>query len=451
VVDEDPCEILQVLLREEGYDVTLAGNAFQGLEILGESRPHLVITELRIPGLDGLTFIERVRSVSPATRIFVITAYGSVGNAVEAIKRGADEFLEKPTGEPVDPEPLRRRLRRSMELALRVEEAHASPRSGDDPPSPPGVVANHPSMRAVLVRVEQVATSRATVLLSGESGTGKGLLALAIPEMSERRRGPCVELTCAALPETLLESELFGHEKGAFTGAVTRHEGRFMRARGGTLFLDEIGSCPLSMQVKLLRFLQSREFERVGGRETLGVDVRLIAATNQDLRTEVDAGRFRADLYYRLNVVHVRIPPLRLRRSDIPALAATFLKRFAAENDRRLEGFSREALELLMVHAWPGNVRELEHAVEHAAIMARGPRVTPDDLPDSLLRRPSDPLEVTIPGSTLAEIERKAILETIMATGGNAAEAAAVLGISKSKIYYRLRDYGAESSGDDEA
>ena len=449
MVDEDPCEILRGLLRDEGYEVFLAPNAFRGLELLGEVRPHLLITELRIPGLDGLAFVERARSVSPGSRIFVITAFGSVGSAVEAIKRGADEFLEKPTGGVVDPEPLRRRIRRSMERAMRVEEAQAPPRTEGEPPSAPGVIASHPSMRAVLVRVEQVAASRATVLLSGESGTGKGLMAEAIHEMSERRRGPFVELTCAALPETLLESELFGHEKGAFTGAVSRHEGRFMRARGGTLFLDEIGSCPLSMQVKLLRFLQSRQFERVGGRETLAVDVRLIAATNQDLRAEVDAGRFRADLYYRLNVVHIRIPPLRLRRSDIPALAATFLKRFAAENDRRIEGFTREALERLMVHSWPGNVRELEHAVEHAAIMARGPRVTPDDLPESLKRRPSDPLNVTIPGSTLAEIERAAILETVMALGGNAADAAAMLGISKSKIYYRLRDYGAESSEDD--
>jgi DNA-binding NtrC family response regulator len=449
VVDEDPCEILRALLCEEGYEVFLAPNAFRGLEILGEVRPHLLITELRIPGLDGLAFVERVRSVSPASRIFVITAFGSVGSAVEAIKRGADEFLEKPTGGVVDPEPLRRRIRRSMEKAMRMEEAQAPPKTEGGPPSAPGVIASHPSMHAALARAEQVAASRATVLLSGESGTGKGLMAEAIHEMSERRRGPFVELTCAALPETLLESELFGHEKGAFTGAVSRHEGRFMRARGGTLFLDEIGSCPLSMQVKLLRFLQSRQFERVGGRETLAVDVRLIAATNQDLRAEVDAGRFRADLYYRLNVVHIRIPALRLRRSDIPALVATFLERFAAENDRRLEGFTREALERLMVHSWPGNVRELEHAVEHAAIMARGPRVTPEDLPESLKRRSTDPLNFTIPGSTLAEIERAAILETVMALGGNAADAAAMLGISKSKIYYRLRDYGAESSEDD--
>jgi DNA-binding NtrC family response regulator len=304
-------------------------------------------------------------------------------------------------------------------------------------------------MRAVLNRAEQVAPSRATVLLTGESGTGKGLLAETIHRMSGRAKAPFVEVSCAALSESLLESELFGHERGAFTGAISRHEGRFKRAEGGTLFLDEIGSCPLATQVKLLGFLQTRRFERVGGRETLTVDVRLMAATNRDLRQEVAAGRFREDLFYRLNVFRIDLPPLRLRRRDIPALAATFLARFAAENQRQIDGFSREALERLLVHDWPGNVRELEHAVEHAAIMARSRLVMPHDLPEWVVREPHDSLEVAIPGSTLAEIERAAILKSVMAAGGRATEAAAMLGISKSKIYYRLRDYGCGSSDRD--
>ncbi len=307
-----------------------------------------------------------------------------------------------------------------------------------------GIVGEHPSMRAVLQRAEMVAPSRTTVLVTGESGTGKGLIAETIHRMSGRRRAPFVELVCAALSESLLESELFGHEKGAFTGAVSRREGRFMHAEGGTLYLDEIAAAPLTTQVKLLRFLQTRRFERVGGNETLTVDIRLIAATNRDLGEEVAAGRFREDLFYRLNVYRVDLPPLRHRRSDIPALAATFLARFAAENERTIEGFSPEALERLLVHDWPGNVRELEHAVEHAAIVARGRQVMPHDLPESVVQARRDPLEVSIPGSTLAEIERAAILKSVIAAGGCAAAAAAMLGISKSKMYYRLRDYGWE-------
>jgi DNA-binding NtrC family response regulator len=287
--------------------------------------------------------------------------------------------------------------------------------------------------------------------LTGESGTGKGLLAETIHRLSGRANGPFVELSCAALSESLLESELFGHERGAFTGAVSRHEGRFQRAAGGTLFLDEISSYPLSTQVKLLQFLQTRRFERVGGSQTLTVDVRLMAATNKDLRTEVAEGRFREDLFYRLSVFRIDLPPLRVRRSDIPALAETFLARFAAENERRLDGFSREALERLLLYNWPGNVRELEHAVEHATIMARGRLVMPEDLPETVARAAHDPLEVVIPGSTLAEIERAAILKSVMSVGGRATEAAAILGISKSKIYYRLRDYGSHPARRDEA
>jgi DNA-binding NtrC family response regulator len=444
VVDDDPkaCAALEGLLREEGYEVATAGNAFRGLQLLGRLRPQVVLTELCMPGLDGLAFLERVRALSSATRIVVMTAFGSVGAAVDAMKRGADDFLEK----PIDSDALCRTLRRLMERAscLNGDLAASEPCRGAA--ASLGVIGDHPSMRAALDRAEQVASSRATILLSGETGTGKSLLAETIHRMSERARGPFVEVACGALSDTLLDSELFGHEKGAFTGAVSRHDGRFRRADGGTLFLDEIGSCPPSMQVKLLRFLQTRRYERVGGKETLTADVRLLAATNRDLETEVAEGRFRQDLYYRLNVVQIRLPPLRLRRSDIPALAVSFLERFAAENRRRIEGFSRDALEQLMLYSWPGNVRELEHAVEHAAVMVQGRRVMPHDLPRSIVRPVNDPLQVTIPGSTLADIERVAILKSLMAVGGRATEAAAMLGISKSKIYYRLRDYGSEPS-----
>jgi len=449
IVDDEPraCSALKGLLRKEGYEVATAGNAFQGLELLGRVRPDVVLTDLRMPGLDGLAFLEKIRAASPSTRIVVMTAYGSIDAAVDAIKKGADDFIEK----PIDLQALCCTLQRSME--------HASLRNGSEPSSKLeagtaaslGVVGNHPSMQTVLERAEQVARSRATVLLTGESGTGKGLLAETIHRISDRAEAPFVELSCAALSESLLESELFGHERGAFTGAVRRHEGKFMSAKGGTLFLDEIGSCPPATQVKLLRFLQTRRFERVGGDETLSVDVRLIAATNEDLPTEMAEGRFREDLFYRLDVFRIELPPLRARRSDIPALAEGFLACFAKENDRRIEGFAQEALDRLLLYDWPGNVRELEHAMEHAAIVAKGPEVTVHDLPKSVVEAPEDPLDVAIPGSTLAEIERAAILKSVMAAGGSATEAAAMLGISKSKVYYRLRDYGSESSGGDGA
>jgi DNA-binding NtrC family response regulator len=440
VVDDEPaaCARVEDLLRHDGYDVATARNAIRGLDLLGRVRPEVVVTELRIPGLDGFAFMERARRVAPWTRILVLTAFGSVGAAVDAMRCGADDFMEK----PVDETTLRRALRRSMERASRLPEARSGSEPGAGISDCRGVVADHPSMRSVLQRAEQVAASRATVLLTGESGTGKGLMAETIHRMSCRARGPFVELTCAALSDSLLDSELFGHEKGAFTGAVCRHEGRFMHAKGGTLFLDEIGSCPLATQVKLLRFLQTRRFERVGGNDTLSVDVRLVAATKRDLKAEVAKARFREDLYYRLNVVHVRLPPLRHRRSDVPALAEIFLARYAAENRRRLDGFSRDALDRLLAYSWPGNVRELEHAVEHAVVMARGRRIEAHDLPEPVVRPPRDRLEVAIPGSTLAEIERSAILKSLMAVGGKATQAAAMLGISKSKIYYRLRDYG---------
>jgi two-component system response regulator HydG len=362
------------------------------------------------------------------------------------MKRGADDFLVK----PLDDQMLWRSLHRSMERAVLLEVPCAPHPRGAGAGAALGVVGDHPSMRAVFNRAEQVAPGRTTVLLTGESGTGKGLLAETIHRLSGRANGPFVELSCAALSESLLESELFGHERGAFTGAISRHEGRFKRAAGGTLFLDEIGSYPLSTQVKLLEFLQTRRFERVGGSQTLTVDVRLVAATNKDLRTEVAEGRFREDLFYRLSVFPIDLPPLRVRRSDIPALAETFLARLAAENEWRLDGFSREALERLLLYNWPGNVRELEHAVEHAAVMARGRLVMPEDLPETVARASGDPLEVVIPGSTLAEIERAAILKSVMAMGGRAIEAAAMLGISKSKMYYRLRDYGSHPARRDD-
>jgi DNA-binding NtrC family response regulator len=304
-----------------------------------------------------------------------------------------------------------------------------------------GLLGTHPNIQRVRQVIEQVAPTAVTVLLSGETGTGKELAACAIHQRSPRARGPLVRLHCATLVESILESELFGHEKGAFTGAIARREGRFKQADGGTLFLDEISEIPPSTQVKLLRFLQEREFEPVGSNETIRVDVRLIAATNRDLRQEVACGRFREDLFYRLNIVHVEIPPLRERRSDIQLLATALLQRMALLHGRPVEGFTPEATALLLEHSWPGNVRELENAIERAVVMSSERWIRPEHLQPVLARTNGDAREPRIPGSTLAEIERVAILRTLDAVGGSTSRAARMLGISPRKIQYRMREW----------
>jgi DNA-binding NtrC family response regulator len=297
-------------------------------------------------------------------------------------------------------------------------------------------------MRAVLDLVSQVGASKATVLVTGESGTGKELIAEAIHLASARSKSPLVRLHCAALTESLLESELFGHERGAFTGAVARREGRFRQADGGTLFLDEIAEISPSTQVKLLRFLQERTFERVGGNETIRVDVRVIAATNRNLAAEISKGTFREDLFYRLNVVAIELPPLRDRRGDIPALASFFLRRYAEENGKVIDTFSDEALALLVQYQWPGNVRELENVVERAVVVCESPRIERKHLPPSVVPLPADGGAPEIPGSRIADIERYAILRTLEACGGSTSKAAGILGVSPRKIQYKLHEYG---------
>jgi DNA-binding NtrC family response regulator len=294
-----------------------------------------------------------------------------------------------------------------------------------------------------------VAPSRASVLIVGETGTGKELIAEMIHRASPRAKAPLVRLNCAALSESLLESELFGHERGAFTGAVGRREGRFEQANGGTLFLDEVSEIPLATQVKLLRFLQERQFERVGGNETLTVDVRIVAATNRDLRERMKAGAFREDLFYRLNVVQIDVPPLRVRKSDIPLLAQHFLQRFAKENGVDVRGFTDEALRALLAYPWPGNVRELENAVERAVVMCQGTEIGTEHLPMASSETVQE-MGMLVPGVTMAELERMAILQTLEAVGGSTAKAADLLGISRRKIQYRLKEWGMNDGGSEE-
>jgi DNA-binding NtrC family response regulator len=433
---------LAELLREEGYEVEIAADAFKALGKYEAFSPHLVITDLKMPGMDGIDLVKKLRAREDPAVVIVMTAFGAVESALDAMRAGAVDYLTKPlhfdelllaAGRVLANEALRRE---AAQLRKRVRDRVA----------PGNMIGSSPPMQRVFEIVEQVAPSRATVLITGESGTGKELVASAIHQRSPRANGPFIKLHCAALAESLLESELFGHEKGAFTGAMARKDGRFSMADGGTLFLDEIGEISGSLQVKLLRFLQEHEFERVGGTQTIRVDVRVVAATNRDLQDEVARGRFREDLFYRLNVVNIETPPLRRRKSDIPAIAKFFLDRYAKENAKAIEAIAPAALALLAGYDWPGNVRELENAIERAVVLATGAEIEVRHLPPNV--RPSAPTGMpVIPGATMAEIERYAILETLKATGGSTSKAAEVLDISTRTIQYRLHQYQAAPRG----
>ncbi len=428
---------LAELLREEGYEIETAADGFKALGKLDGFTPHLVLTDLKMPGMDGIELMGKVRTRHPDSEVVVMTAFGAVETAVEAMRAGAADYLTKPLNFDELLIVTERTLERSK---LHAEATELKARLGER--SRKGnIIGDSPLMQKVFKVIDQVAPSRASVLITGESGTGKELVAEAIHQQSPRSNGPFIKLHCAALAETLLESELFGHERGAFTGAVARRDGRFQLADGGTLFLDEIGEISPSVQVKLLRFLQEREFERVGGSQTIQVDVRVIAATNRDLAGEVAKGNFREDLYYRLNVVSLEMPALRERKTDIPILANFFLQRFARENGKPIKGFSDGALESLVAYDWPGNVRELENAVERAVVMTNNDLVQQDALPTNVAPRMGADGSPPIPGSTLEEIERFAILKTLEQTGGSTSRAADILGISVRKIQYKLHAY----------
>jgi two-component system response regulator HydG len=427
---------LTELLSEEGYAVESAADAFKALGKAAEFAPDLVLTDLKMPGMDGLQLLGRLHENDPDLPVIVMTAFGEVETAVKAMRTGARDYLSKPVNVAelsvvVARELDQRRIRLEAGLLReRLSEKYSFQ----------NIIGNSTPMQAVFKTVAQIASSRASVLVTGESGTGKELIAAAIHERSPRAKGPFVKLHCAALAESLLESELFGHERGSFTGAVTRRDGRFFQANHGTLFLDEIGEISPAIQVKLLRFLQEREFERVGGNETISVDVRVIAATNRNLQHLVEEGKFREDLFYRLNVINLEMPALRDRASDIPLLAGHFLRKYAAENGKELRGFTAEALEHLASYGWPGNVRELENVVERAVVLAQSQEVTLADLPPQLATvKARDGIQ--IPGATMDEIERYAITKTLESTGGSTSRAAEMLNISVRKIQYKLHEY----------
>lgn len=440
VVDDEPSARsgLEKLLLQEGYVVNAASDGPTALAIATENPPDVVVTDLKMPKMDGVELLAKLREQDPDLPVIMVTAFGDVGSAVTAMRAGAADYLTK----PVDFDALLVSLDRAVERrALRAEadelRRQLREREGD---GLEGLIGASPAMQKVYRTARQVAGARATVLITGESGTGKGELARAVHVKGPRAKGPFVALHCAALAESLLESELFGHERGAFTGAEKRRIGRFELAHGGTLFLDEVGEIPPATQVKLLRVLQERTFERVGGNEPISVDVRLIAATNRDLAADVQEGRFREDLYYRLNVVHIDMPPLRVRDNDVLLLANHFLRKFAADNRRKIEGFSDRARAKLVAHRWPGNVRELENAIERAVVLCEGARIEEEHLPIEVA--PVAKGGLRIPGATMAEIERFAILSTLEATNGSTTKAAEMLDISVRTIQYRLHEYG---------
>jgi DNA-binding NtrC family response regulator len=430
---------LAELLREEGFDVEMAADAFKALGKYEAFAPHVVVTDLKMPGMDGIELVKKIRAAEDPAAVIVMTAFGDVGTAVAAMRAGAADYLTK----PIDLEELLVVLTKVISTQRLEHETHQLRRRVRDRVAPSNIIGVAPPMQRVFEIVDQVAPSKATVLITGESGTGKELVANAIHQRSPRANGAFIKLHCAALAESLLESELFGHERGSFTGAMARKDGRFSLADGGTLFLDEIGEVSPAIQVKLLRFLQEHEFERVGGTQTIHVDVRIIAATNRNLMDEIAKGRFREDLYYRLNVVSVEMPSLRERRSDIPSLVNFFIERYARENGKSIEGCTPAALELLMSYGWPGNVRELENAIERAVVLATGTAIEPRSLPGHIKPTAVATGMPPIPGATMAELERYAIVETLKSTGGSTSRAAEILGLSSRTIQYRLHEYNA--------
>ena len=445
VVDDEPAqrELVAGFLRKHGFEVAVAGDGDEGLARFRREPFDLVLTDQRMPGRSGLELLEAVRAVTPEAAVVVMTAYGTIETAVAAIKAGAADYLTKPLNlEDVlhrigVVRERRRLLAENRELRLALSERHRVE----------GIVGESGRMQEVLSLVHRVAGSDATVLIQGESGTGKELIAKAIHYASPRVSGPLVKVNCAALPESLLESELFGHERGAFTGALAARQGRFELAHGGSLFLDEIGDLPLHLQVKLLRVLQEREFERVGGSRPISVDVRLIAATNRDLAALVRAGRFRDDLYYRINVVTIVIPALRERREDIPPLIDHFVRRFAVANRKPIAGLTREARDLLLRYDYPGNVRELENLVERAVVLTRDDVIGVADLPLTLQEAPPEPAEATGLNAAVEALERRMIREALARADGVQTRAAGALGISERVLRYKLRKYGLEGAG----
>ena len=448
VVDDDDAHrsMLRTMLRSWGFTVEEATDGDEAVERVRERAFDAVLSDVRMARMDGIHALKAMLEYNPALPVVLMTAFSSVETAVDALRLGAYDYLVK----PLDFDLLRETLEQAIERSQHSVENRELRRQLSEAASSQEIIGRSGQLKRMLGFIETVAPTEATVLITGESGTGKELVARALHTASARADKPLVTVNCAALTETLLESELFGHEKGAFTGADRRREGRFVQANGGTLFLDEIGEMPLQLQAKLLRALQQGEIQRVGSDIPITVDVRVIAATNRNLLREAQEKRFREDLFFRLNVISIEVPALRQRGDDIPLLAAYFLQRFAERNRKSIKGFSPQALDSMRRYRWPGNVRELENAVERAVILCCGDLVTPAELPDTVAQAP-EPEEtpetaeaISLAGMALEDVERLAIEDTMRQTGDNKSEAARRLGITRATLHNKLRKYGLE-------
>ena len=426
-------------LEKEGYEIYEASNGQEGIAIFERNRPDVMLLDLKMPVMDGMETLKKIRETNTTTPILMLTAHGTMETAIEAMKLGAMDYLSK----PFDVEELKVQIRKALHVS-ELEEQVTYLKETTAFETGNVVIGDSQPMKALMAMVERVAATPATILIQGESGTGKEIVAHLIHHNSPRRDKPFIKVNCGAIPETLIESELFGHEKGAFTGATSRKIGKFERARGGTILLDEIGELNLSMQVKLLRVLQDKEIERVGGSETVSVDARVIAATNRQLKEMTEEGTFREDLYYRLNVIPLDIPPLRERKEDIPAFVNHFLKVYGSEMGRKNMTLSPEAMEQLVNHPWKGNVRELENVIERLVILSPTDDVKKVDLPHSDDTEAKNEGKILLPeeGVSLDDLEKDLILQALEKTGNNQTKAAQLLGISRHTLMYRMDKHG---------
>jgi len=446
VVDDDKghLSMLRTILSGWGYEVTGAADGADAIAAVHEHPFDGILMDVRMANIGGIEALHRIKEYNPAIPVIIMTAYSSVDTAVEAMKLGAYDYLVK----PLNFDELRFTLERALEHMALAGEVRALKQQVSSDAVLGSIIGTSKAMAHLISQVRTVSSTEATVLITGESGTGKELIARAIHANSPRREGRLVTVNCAALTDTLLEAELFGHEKGAFTGADRKRDGLFMQARKGSIFLDEVGEIPLHMQAKLLRAIQEREIQRVGSDAPIKVDVRIIAATNRELLEDVRTGRFREDLYYRLNVINLRVPSLRERQEDIPLLAQHFLHRFADRNRKTLKGFTPGAMDLLVRYAWPGNVRELENAVERAVIMSLGDYVAERELPPAVAAHDSEAggeiPAAGMAGLPLEEVEKAAIVQTLRETGGNKSEAARILGITRTTLNNKIRKYAID-------
>ena len=438
--------VLEDLLSDEGYDVLTASNASEAFEIIQRESVDTVLSDIKMPGMTGVELLEKILNVDSDLPVILMTAFAEVDQAVNAMKKGALDHIQK----PFDNQDVKRAVARGVEKRQLVKNIRRLETELGN--SWGNIVGESEPMKKVFSIMQRVADTPTTVLVTGESGTGKELVARGLHQASSRSNAPFVSLNCAAIPENLLESELFGHEKGSFTGAVGMKEGKFEYADNGTLFLDEVGEMPLNLQVKLLRVLQEQEFQRVGGNREIKVNVRLVAATNKDLKEEVEMGRFRGDLFFRLNVVNIKVPPLRERRSDIPFLVAHFVGKYSRKLDRNIKEVDPEAMRVLYSYNWPGNVRELENVIESALVMSRGSTIKKSDLPSEIrkhnltLEEPETMISMDSGlMDTLDAIEEKMIRQALKQSGNVQAQAAKMLGISRSNLQYKLKKYGIHS------